>query len=78
MSRDAESALRQIIAICDESKNITTRQVQIFDLALQGLGLVECQRKAVMGRWQYNRLMAIRYSQCQQKAKRAASVGVAA
>lgn len=77
MTSDAESALRKIIKICDGSKNITTRQVQIFDLALQGLGLVECQRKAVMGRWQFNRLMAIRQSQFEQRAKRAA-VGVPA
>ena len=74
MSRDAESALRQIIAICDESKNITSRQLQIFDLALSGLGMLECQRKAVMGRWQFNRLIAIRASQFERKSKRAAAI----
>lgn len=39
------------VAQCERSDNLTPRQVRIFDIALEGLGLVYSQRLQVITPW---------------------------
>jgi hypothetical protein len=51
MSHESKLALERIVAICERSENLTPRQVRIFDIALEGLGLVSGQRAEIVAKW---------------------------
>lgn len=51
MSHESKLALERIVALCENSENLTHRQVRIFDIALEGLGLVSGQRDEILAKW---------------------------
>ena len=52
MSHESKLALERIVGICERSENLSPRQVRIFDIALEGLGLVSGQRAEIVAKWQ--------------------------
>lgn len=51
MSHESKLALERIVTICERSENLTMRQIRIFDIALEGLGLVSGQREEIVAKW---------------------------
>jgi ABC-type phosphate transport system auxiliary subunit len=60
MSYEAEKALDRIVALCEKSDNLTGRQIRIFDIALEGLGMVAKQREEITGKWRQAKITARR------------------
>lgn len=77
MSHESKVALERIVAICERSGNLTMRQIRIFDIALEGLGLVYGQREEILAKWKQPRLDAIAARRERQEA-RASEMGQAA
>lgn len=48
MSREAKVALERIVALCEKSTNLPSRELRFFDIALEGLGLVNGQREEII------------------------------
>lgn len=48
MSYEAICALERIVTICEKSPSMSERQLRLFDIALEGLGLVNGQRQEII------------------------------
>jgi hypothetical protein len=48
MTREASDALEKIITLCCASKNLTSRQLRIYDIAMAGVGMCAGQRRFAM------------------------------
>ena len=51
MSHESVKALERIVRLCEKSSNLTPRQVNIFEVALEGLGYVYRQRQEILAKW---------------------------
>lgn len=48
MSHEAIVALEKIVTLCEKSAELPERQLRLFDIALEGLGLVNGQRQEII------------------------------
>lgn len=71
MSHESRKALERIVALCEKSGNLTPRQVRIFDIALEGLGLVWGQRQAAISKWKQPHIERIALKRERQAARAA-------
>lgn len=60
MSHESRVALERIVALCEKSENLSRRQVRMFDIALEGLGYLRCQRAGIIEKWQQPLIQKIR------------------
>lgn len=60
MTYESQRACERIVALCEKSDNPTDRQVRIYDIALQGLGLVQRQRDEIISPWRQALIQARR------------------
>lgn len=60
MSHEAIIALEKIVQQCEGSDNLTRRQISIFDIALEGLGMVYRQRQEIINPWRQKIIQARR------------------
>lgn len=51
MSHESKLALERIVAVCEKSENLSGTQIRIFDIALEGLGMVSRQREEIINKW---------------------------
>lgn len=51
MSYESKKALERIVTLCEGSANLSSRQMRIYDIALEGLGYVASQRAEMVARW---------------------------
>ncbi len=52
MSHEAKLALERIVKVCEKAAELTPRQIRLFDIALEGLGLVSGQRREILAKWE--------------------------
>lgn len=48
MSHEAVVALERIVTLCEKSAELPERQLRLFDIALEGLGLLNGQRQEII------------------------------
>lgn len=51
MSHESKVALERIVTILEKSGDLSQRQIRIFEIALEGLGMVSRQRNEIVAKW---------------------------
>lgn len=69
MTYESKVALERIVTILEKSGDLSQRQVRIFEIALEGLGMVSRQRSEIVAKWKQPILDRIAVRRARQVAR---------